>query len=56
MRTRPFRHGIFIPRRFTLTLVATRKDRVMADFIVGGVVSGLLLAYLVYALFKAEDI
>jgi len=28
----------------------------MADFIVGGVVSALLLAYLVYALFRAEDI
>jgi K+-transporting ATPase KdpF subunit len=28
----------------------------MADFIIGGVVTALLLVYLVYALFRAEDL
>jgi len=28
----------------------------MADFIIGGSVTALLLVYLVYALFRAEDL
>ncbi len=28
----------------------------MADFIIGGIATALILAYLVYALFRAEDL